>query len=156
MNDQTLISNLDQLYINNPGLAKPDFTNLTGEELIALQHDSQHVIFGCKTDVEGETALQISIFLLSDLTPVQIYKMYTSGQEELAKEYFDELMTHARSLTLINKFKITLRLIAHFAKCLWTKLTTSSRFPFTRTHEFLTWKVQDIRNSYKIQSYDKV
>jgi hypothetical protein len=155
MNDQTIKSNLDQLYINNPGLAKPDFTNLVGEELIALQHDSQHVIFGCKTDFEGESALQISIMLLSDLSPVEIYKMYTA-EPETAKEYFDELMRYGKMMPLNDKIKTFFRLVAHFGKCLWIKTTTTTRFPFTKTHEFLTCKLDDIRKEYNILTFDKL
>lgn len=147
----TLKTLLNQMYDNNPGLirAKYDFDDPV--DLIGVQHDAQHFIFGCGTDIEGELALQISIFLLSDLKPSEIVKLY--AQEEDADKFVDGAIKAFLSLKLLAKIKTIFMLLRHLIVCLWIKMTTRNRFPFHKTHEYLEWTVADIRKKHNIKPY---
>jgi hypothetical protein len=155
---QTLKDNLIKMYDNNPGLTRSKFDFNDPSELLLTQHDSQHFIFGCGTDAEGEMALQISIFLLSDLSPAEIFKMYTAEEEVetgelVAKSALDDLFKTFGKLKFLDKIKTIFRLIGHFLSCLWIKITTRQRFPFLKTHEFLDWEVKDIQKKFHIKPY---
>jgi hypothetical protein len=139
------------MYDNNPGLirAKYDFDDPV--DLLLVQHDSQHFIFGCGTDIGGELALQISIFLLSDANPSELVKMYT--QDEGADDFINGGIKAFLSLKLFVKIKTIFMLLKHFVVCLWIKITTRRRLPFNKTHKYLDWTVVDIRKEYNINPY---
>jgi hypothetical protein len=154
----TLKTQLIQMYDQNTGLTRSKFDFNDPVDLLLTQHDSQHFIFGCGTDSEGEIALQISIFLLTDLSPMQIFKMYTAEEEEetgelVAKSALDGLFNTFGRLKFLDKIKTIFRLIGHFATCLWIKITTRQRFPFLKTHEYLDWTVVDIQKKFNIKPY---
>lgn len=155
---QSLKTLLNQMYDSNPGLTRSKYNFDDPAELLLTQHDAQHFIFGCGTDAAGEYALQISIFLLTDLSPVQIYKMYTkkemnSNVDLEAKAALNGLFAEFGKLSFSGKIKTILRLIGHFWSCLWIKITTRQRFPFTHTHDYLDWTVEDIRNKFNIKPF---
>jgi hypothetical protein len=154
----TLKQQLNQMYESNPGLTPSKYDFNDPLDLLLTQHDAQHFIFGCGTDVEGEIALQISIFLLTDHSPVQIFKMYTKEEKNTnvkleAKEALDGLFQTFGELSFIDRIKTIFRMIGHFLSCLWIKITTRNRFPFTQTHEYLDWTVADIRTKFNIKPY---
>jgi hypothetical protein len=148
---KTLKSLLIQLHDENPGLTKSNFDFTDQTELIAVQHDAQHFIFGCGTDVEGEAALQISIFLLTDLKPNEILKRYR--EEEDAEDLLNHALNKFYSLKSLEKIKTIFKLFWHFIVCISIKATTRNRFPFTKTHEYLDWTVADICKEYNIKPY---
>jgi hypothetical protein len=155
----TLKSKLNQMYDSDPGLTRSKYDFDDPLDLLLVQHDSQHFIFGCGTDAEGEIALQISIFLLTDLSPIQIFKMYTKEEPEAnsnleAKSALDGLFQTFGNLNFFEKITATLRLIGHICTCLWIKITTRNRFPFLKTHEYLDWEVDDIRYKFNIKPYN--
>jgi hypothetical protein len=147
----TLKTLLNQMYDNNPGLTKAKYDFDDPVDLLLVQHDSQHFIFGCGTDIGGELALQISIFLLSDAKPKELVKMYT--QDEGADDFINGGITSFLSLKCFVKITTIFMLLKHFIVCLWIKITTRSRFPFNKTHEYLDWTVVDIRKRYNIKPY---
>jgi hypothetical protein len=154
----TLKQQLIQMYDSNPGLTRSKFDFDDQMDLLLTQHDAQHFIFGCGTDSEGEIALQISIFLLSDLSPFQIFKMYTADNdpdtdELVASSALDGLFKEFGKLKFLDKIKILFRMIGHFFACLWIKITTRQRFPFLHTHEYLDWTVEDIQKKFNIKPY---
>jgi hypothetical protein len=154
----TLKDNLNQMYDNNPGLTRSKYNFDDPLDLLLVQHDSQHFIFGCGTDSEGEIALQISIFLLTDLSPLQIFKMYTKEEKDTnvkleAKAALNGLFQTFGKLSFGDKIKTIFRLIGHFFNCLWIKIATRQRFPFTKTHEYLDWTIPDIRKKFNIKPY---
>jgi hypothetical protein len=149
---------LNQMYDSNPGLTRSKYDFDDPLDLLLVQHDSQHFIFGCGTDSEGEIALQISIFLLTDLSPMQIFRMYTKEEKNTnvkleAKESLDGLFQTFAKLEFFEKFKTIFRLIGHFFSCLWIKISTRQRFPFTKTHEYLDWTILDIRQKFNIKPF---
>jgi hypothetical protein len=139
-------------YDENPGLTRSNFDFTDQTELIAVQHDAQHFIFGCGTDVEGEAALQISIFLLTDLKPNEILKRYR--EEEDAEDLLNHALNEFYSLRFLKKIKTIFKLFWHFIVCISIKATTRSRFPFTKTHEYLDWTVVYIRKKYNIKPFE--
>lgn len=147
----TLKTLLNQMYDNNSGLirAKYDFDDPV--DLLGVQHDAQHFIFGCGTDIEGELALQISIFLLSDVKPSELVKLYTKDED--VDKFVDGGIKAFLSLKLFVKIKTIFMLLRHLIVCLWIKMKTRSRFPFHKTHEYLEWTVADIRKKYNIKPY---
>lgn len=147
----TLKTLLNQMYDNNSGLTRAKYDFDDPVDVLLVQHDSQHFIFGCGTDIEGELALQISIFLLSDVKPGELVKMYT--QDEGADEFIRGGIKSFLSLKLFVKVKTIFMLSKYLIVCLWIKMTTRSRFPFKKTHEYLEWTVADIRKKYNIKPY---
>jgi hypothetical protein len=147
----TLKTLLDRMYENNSSLTKAKYDFDDPVDVLLIQHDAQHFIFGCGTDIEGELSLQVSIFLLSDAKPSNLIKIYT--QDEGADDFIDEGIKSFLSLTLISKVKTIFMLLKHFIGCLWIKITTRTRFPFNETHKYLEWTVIDIRKKYNIKPY---
>jgi hypothetical protein len=147
----TLKTLLDRMYENNPSLTRAKYDFDDPVDLLLVQHDAQHFIFGCGTDIEGELSLQISIFLLSDAKPGNLIKIYT--QDEGADDFIEGGIKSFLSLTPIDKIKTMFMLLKHFIVCLWVKITTRTRFPFKETHKYLEWTVIDIRKKYNIKPY---
>jgi hypothetical protein len=145
----TLKTLLDRMYDNNPGLTRAKYDFDDPLDLLLVQHDAQHFIFGCGTDIGGELLLQISVFLLSDVKPSDLIKLYT--RDEGADDAANEGIRAFLALKLDTKIKTVFMVLKHLMVCLWIKLTTRSRFPFDKTHNYLGWTVTDIRRKYNIQ-----
>ena len=158
---------LQNMYDSNPGLYQPRYRlddpkeeevleQFTDERTL-VQHDAQHFVFGCGTDIEGELALQINVFLLTDMKWKTILATYNDGLG--AGEAAIEGLKAFIKLGLLRAILAILKLISHFI------LTTSKRlkfmtskqdlFPFSQTHKMLNLTIDEIRETYKIKPYNQ-
>jgi hypothetical protein len=149
---QTIKNLLNQMYDSNPGLTRAKYDFSDPDDVLLIQHDAQHFIFGCDTSIQGELALQISVFLLSDASFQQLIAMYTSGESDYMS-FVNGGIKSFKELGFFGGIKTICILIGHFVSCLWIKITTRQRFSFTKTHEYLEWTVADIRSKFNIKPF---
>jgi hypothetical protein len=150
----TLRTELDLMYKANPTLTLPKYYNSHLDdplEMLTLQHDSQHIVFGCGTGIEDELALQIYLMLLSDLSPIEVIKIY--GVEPNVDDFVNGGIKTFLALQFKDKIGMFIRLPTLIVKCLFKRMTSSTRFGFNSIHEYLDWEVVDIRKHFEITPY---
>ena len=122
-----------------------------------IQHDAQHFIFGCGTDAEGELALQINVFLLTDMKWSTIMSTYT--KEPGAGDALKDAIKAYMKLGIFGVLSASTRSIAHITitvlKRLKFNLTGQTLFPFSQTHKMLNMTIDEIRAKYNIKPYNQ-
>lgn len=166
--NQQLKNCLQGMYDGNPGLNQPKFKMNDPKEVLLLsndplerllvQHDSQHFIFGSGTDIEGELALQITVFFLSNKRWSEILTEYYNVDGGVGP-YAAEGVSAYQRLGFLKGMYAILCLIAHFFKTISKRLlftiTGQELFPFSQTHKMLDLTLDDIRFKYNIKPYNQ-
>ncbi len=156
---------LQNMYDSNLGLYQPKYRlddsrelevlETTSDERTLIQHDAQYFVFGCGTDIEGKLALQINVFLLTNMK--KFFDTYNDGlgAGEAAIEGLKAFVKLGVIGAILAILKLILHLILTILKRLKFIITRQTLFPFSQTHKILDLTVDEIRSKYNIKPYNQ-